>query len=269
MNQLSRLKAIILAAGEGKRLRPLTNDQPKCMVRLFGQSLIEHQLKVLNKCNISDISIVTGHKGNKIKFPKIKYFRNENYKSTNMVETLFCAKNEMAGSVIVSYGDIVYEKKVLEKLVKSQDDFAILVDKNWREYWNARFEDPLSDAESLVLDDNLCIKEIGQKTNDLNKIQAQYIGLMKFQNSASTKIKEFYDKAKEQAKNGVNPLNPKIPFEKSYMTDLLQGLIMEGHSLKAIPIENGWLEVDSIQDYHLYEKMSKNNTLNKFFSPER
>jgi len=168
---LSRLKAIILAAGEGKRLRPLTNDQPKCMVKLFGKSLIEHQLNVLNKYNISDISIVTGHKGNKIKFPKIKYFRNKNYKSTNMVETLFCAKNEIVGSVIVSYGDIIYEKKVLEKLVKSQDDFAILVDKNWKEYWNARFKDPLSDAESLVLDDNLFIKEIGQKTNDLNKIQ--------------------------------------------------------------------------------------------------
>jgi len=263
------LKAIILAAGEGKRLRPLTNDQPKCMVKLFGKSLIEHQLGVINECNISDICIVTGHKANKIKFPNIKYFRNENYESTNMVETLFCARSELTDSVIVSYGDIVYEKKVLEKLVKSQDDFAILVDKNWKEYWEARFENPLSDAESLVLDENLFIKEIGQKTDDVKKIQGQYIGLIKFQNDALTAIKEFYDKAKKQSKNGKNPLNPNLPFEKSYMTDLLQGLIMEGYSLKAIPIENGWLEVDSIQDYNNYEKMSKNNTINKFFSIDR
>ena len=265
---MSKLKAIILAAGEGKRLRPLTNDQPKCMVKLCGQSLIEHQLKVLNECNISDISVVTGYKGNSIKFPNIKYFRNENYESTNMVETLFCARSELTDSVIVSYGDIVYEKKVLEKLVKSQDDFAILVDKNWKAFWEARFDDPLADAESLVLDENLFIKEIGQKTSNLDKIQGQYIGLMKFQNVGLTAVKEFYDNAKKQSKNGKNPLNQNLPFEKSYMTDLLQGLIMAGHSLKAIPIENGWLEVDSLNDYNTYEKMSKENTLSKFFSPE-
>ena len=200
------MKAIILAAGEGKRLQPLTNEQPKCMVKLFGLSLIEHQLRVLNECNISDISVVTGHKGNNIKFPNIRYFRNENYKSTNMVETLFCARSELTDSVIVSYGDIVYEKKVLEKLVKSKDDFAIIVDKNWKELWDTRFDDPLADAESLVLDENLFIKEIGQKTSELEKIQGQYIGLMKFQNDALTAIKEFYDNAKKQSKNGKNPL---------------------------------------------------------------
>ena len=63
-----------------------------------------------------------------------------------------------------------------------------------------------------------------------------------------------------------NPLNPKIPFKKSYFTDLLYGLIKEGNELKAIPIRNGWLELDTIQDYKIYNKMKNNNSLSEIFN---
>ena len=261
------MKDIILAAGEGKRLRPLTNEKPKCMVNLFGSSLLEHQLKVFKECNITDISIITGHKGEKIKFPNLKYFKNENYQSTNMVETLFCASDELSNTIIVSYGDIIFEAKVLKKLLNTKDDFSIIVDNNWKQLWETRFGDPLTDAESLVLDENLFIKEIGQKTNQVEKIQGQYIGLMKFQGKGVTSLKQYYEKIKQQSKNGKNPLNPNLPFEKSYMTDLLQGLILAGFPLKAVQIESGWLEVDSLNDYNIYEQMIKDNTIKKFFSP--
>ena len=73
---------------------------------------------------------------------------------------------------------------------------------------------------------------------------------------------------KNFAKNGVNPLNPKLPFEKSYMTDLLQGLIDENYKIKSIPINNGWLELDTINDYKLYQNKFKNNTISDFFNIE-
>ena len=105
------MKSIILAAGEGKRLRPLTENIPKCMIKLFGKSLLEWQIDTLRSCNITDISVVTGYCSDVINIPNITYFRNEKYDSTNMVETLFCAKKKLFNSVIVSYGDIIYEKK--------------------------------------------------------------------------------------------------------------------------------------------------------------
>ena len=71
------MKAIILAAGEGKRLRPLTEDVPKCMVTLFGKSLLERQIEIFRQCGIDDISIVTGYCHDKITFPNVQYFRNE------------------------------------------------------------------------------------------------------------------------------------------------------------------------------------------------
>lgn len=258
------MKAIILAAGEGRRLRPLTNEIPKCMVNIFGKSLLEHQLDVFHKLGINEITIVTGYKSDTIRITGLKYYKNEKYNSTNMVETLFCAENEFDGSVIVSYGDIIFERSVLEKLIKSNEDFSIVIDKEWQRYWSVRFENPIDDAESLKLNKDGYIKEIGQKISRLADIEGQYIGLMKFQNKGLDFIKQFYHQTKNESKKGHNPLNPKLTFEKSFMTDFLQGLINVGCKLKSVPISNGWLELDTINDFNIYNNMYENKKISQF-----
>ena len=249
----NNLKVIILAAGEGKRLRPLTDDKPKAMVKLFGMSLLERQINTFRECGINDIVVVTGYKNETINLTNIKKYKNFDYASTNMVETLFCAENEMDEQTIISYGDIIFEKKVLISLINSDEDYSVVIDKNWRKYWESRFADPLIDAESLILESMNNIIEIGQTTKNIDDIQGQYIGLMKFQGSGLKFLRNFYQKTKEEAKKtGENPLNPNIDFKKSYMTDFIQGLINAGCKIKAISINNGWLEFDSIGDYRLH-----------------
>ena len=105
-------KVIILAAGEGKRLHPLTLDKPKCMVEIFGKRVLEWQLEIFKQFNINDITIVTGYMAEKINLQSLTYFNNPDYSSNNMVETLFCARDKLKGSVIVVYGDIIFEKVV-------------------------------------------------------------------------------------------------------------------------------------------------------------
>ena len=261
------MKAIILAAGEGRRLRPLTNEKPKAMIEIGGKSLIQHQVDIFRECEINEIFIITGYLSDKINFKNIVYLKNENFDKTNMVETLFCAREIMNEAVIVSYGDIIFEKKILKKLLDSQEDLSVVIDKNWKKYWEVRFDDPLSDAESLTMDSDGNITSIGQKVEDISKIQGQYIGLMKFQGNGLMNLIEFYDEVKEKAsKTGINLLNPEIAFEKSYMTDFLQAAISKGMKIKSIIVENGWLEVDSINDYKLYQKMISNGSMNRFFS---
>lgn len=263
------MKAIILAAGEGRRLRPLTNDIPKSMVKLFGMTLLERQINTFRKCDINDIIIIGGYNNEMIDFPNIKKYKNLHYDSTNMVETLFCAKNELTETVIISYGDIIFEKKVLNALISSDEDFSVVVDKNWKKYWDVRFSDPLKDAESLKMDSMKNILEIGQNINSINEIEGQYIGLMKFQGKSLKFIKKFYEKTKEQArKSGKNPLNPRIPFRKSYMTDFIQGLINAGCKIKAVSIINGWLELDNNDDYKIYNKMYQEGNLSDFIKLE-
>ena len=258
------MKIIILAAGEGTRLRPLTENIPKCMVKLFGKSILETQIETYRGCGISDISVVTGYLGNSINIDNIKYYRNPNFKNTNMVETLFCAKENLNDSVIVAYGDIVFERKILEKLIKSKDDISITIDTNWEKYWKTRFQEPLDDAESLRLDSNGYILDIGQKINEIEEIQGQFIGLMKFEQDGINNLKKFYEKVKKESTLGENPLNPNLPFEKSFMTDLLRGMIKSGYKLKSVPIENGWLEIDSYSDYQLYNNLQQKNLLKNF-----
>jgi len=65
---------------------------------------------------------------------------------------------------------------------------------------------------------------------------------------------------------GVNPLNPNLDFEKSYMTDLLRSMVINGSKIKSIPIHNGWLELDTFDDFKLYEKKFHENTLDDIFS---
>ncbi len=264
------MNVIILAAGEGKRLHPLTLTKPKCMVELFGQPLIEQQLSVFKRCGIDDITIVTGYKSELINFPDINYIKNYDFEITNMIESLFCAIDKLTSSTIVSYGDIIFEKQVLEKLIDSTHDFSIIVDKKWEEYWKIRSNNPLSDLESLRIDSEQNITSIGQNVETLNEIQGQYIGLMKFQNNAIESIKSFYTNCKEISyKTNSNPLNPRLTFENSYMTDFLQGLITSGYELKAIPIENGWLELDSLSDHKTYETLYKTGNLKKFFEMKK
>lgn len=260
------MKSVILAAGEGTRLRPLTENVPKSMVRIFGTTFLEKQIDNFKKCLIENIIVVTGYKSDKININGVKCIENKNYYKTNMVETLFCANDELVGDVIISYGDIIYDKEILKKLINSKEDITIVIDKKWEKYWNKRFDNPLDDAESLKINSNGDIIEIGQKINDILDVQGQYIGLMKFNSTGVKILKKFYEESKVKSKNGQNTLNPDIPFEKSYMTDLLQGLINSGYALKPLIINGGWLELDSITDYELYQKMLKENSLREFIN---
>ena len=262
------MKAIILAAGKGVRLQPLTKKTPKCLVELFGKNLLEWQIEAYKNHDINDITIVKGYKGEMINFPDITYFTNKKYKSTNMVETLFCAREKMNNSVIISYGDIIFEKKILSKLINSKHDISVVVDRNWKKLWDLRFDNPLKDAESLRIDENSGrILSIGQSIESFEEIEGQYIGLMKFQNEGLELIKNFYDEKKQQAKKGIYLIKPNITFEKLFMTDFLQALIDAGHNVFPISIEGGWLELDSINDYNLYKTLKKEKKIYGFFNP--
>jgi L-glutamine-phosphate cytidylyltransferase len=265
---MNNLKAIILAAGQGERLRPLTANIPKCMVNFFGKSILKRQIDIFQKLGIDDISVVTGYCDDKINVDNIKKFKNKNFMTTNMVESLFTAEEKLTDSVIVSYGDIIFESNIIQNLINSRHDISVVVDKNWKNLWNVRFENPLDDAESLVLDKNGLILELGQKVENIDNIQGQFIGLMKFQNDGLVDIIKFYKKMKLIANSSINPLNPNLPFEKSFMTDFLQGLIQDNQKLNAIIIKNGWLEIDSLKDYSLYQKMYLDKSLKKLISFE-
>lgn len=239
-----KLKAILLVAGEGRRLRPYTLDRPKCLVEINEKSLIDRQIEILESEGINNIVLIGGYKAEMLKNKGNKLKINKKFSETNMVWTLFSAEEELEGSVIVSYGDIVYSQEVLKKLINSKEDIAVVIDKDWESYWRARNEDPLDDAETLRVDQDGRICDIGNRPSTIEEIQGQYIGLMKFSPKGLSYIKKIFN-------NSIS--NGKLldkPIEAAYMTDLLQACINEDFPVSSIEINGGWVEIDTVSDLH-------------------
>ena len=236
------MKTIILAAGEGTRLRPYTLDRPKCMVEIEGKSLIERQLEVLRAVNAGPIIVIGGYRSEMLVNLGVDLRQNTRYAETNMVWTLFCAEEDFEGGFILAYGDIVYSQAVLMALMASDADISTTIDLDWEEYWRARNEDPLEDAETLRLSSDGAILEIGQKPNSISDIEGQYMGLIKFSPKGVEILKKVFHNAKKEGS-----ICGKLP-EKAYMTDLLQNILDLGYLIQAVPVHGGWVEVDTVKD---------------------
>jgi choline kinase len=239
------MKAIILAAGQGARLRPLTNDRPKCMVSYQGRPLIEHVVQALRANGVSDIVAVRGYEPEALRCQGLRFYDNPRYFETNMVHTLFCADRELEGDVIISYSDIVYSTKVVRKLLDASADVAVVVDRDWRRLWQERMDDPLDDAETLRLDSRGNIIELGKPASSYDEIEGQYIGLIKVSGSAWPRLRAFYANLDRDASyDGKN-------FENMYMTSFIQAVIDRLMPVKAVPINGGWLEIDAPSDLEI------------------
>lgn len=256
------MKAVILAAGQGTRLKKYTENLPKGMLSFMGKTMIERQIELYHACGIEDIIIVKGFAADKITYEGVRYYVNEDYENTNMVESLMAAKEEFDDDMIISYSDILFEKEMLEGMMKSQGDFCVAVDDNWRAYWKKRYGRVDFDTESLTLDERGNITELGLEHPKDEKIDARYVGLLKFSKSGLRHIvalleaayREYLDKPWQQSGKTV---------KKAYMTDLLNAVIESGRPVKAEIFHNGWIEFDTNEDYENAVQWAENGSISE------
>ena len=246
---------IILAAGQGTRLHPLTIDRPKCLVELHGKSLLDWQLKTAHFVGIEDVVVVGGYHAEQLYRSGIQVVINHNFAHTNMVTSLFKAEAYFGDAFIVSYGDIVYSPKVLKMLLKDGNPIGVMVDRQWRSYWEMRFNDPLNDAESLAVDDRDHIISIGQRETNISEIQGQYMGLIIFRNEGVDALKFTYQKAREDERTNRLPFGGTRSLELMFLTDLLQGMVKLGIPAKAVFTDGGWVEIDNLEDLKVAEAL--------------
>ena len=129
------MKAIILNSGIGKRMKPFTDSNPKCFAKVNGKTLLERQIETLIEYGIVDFIITTGPFEAKIKylikkrFPKIKvaYIKNPIYTSTNYIYSIYLARDIINDDVILMHGDMVFEKKLVGKLIRCKKKDCVLV----------------------------------------------------------------------------------------------------------------------------------------------
>ncbi|MFA0113366.1 NTP transferase domain-containing protein [Vibrio sp. 10N.261.46.E11] len=262
---MKKTKVLVLAAGQGTRLRPITNDIPKCLVPLLGTSLLERQISTLNNAGIDDIHIATGYRKEQLEVFGYGTSYNPRYFETNMVESLFSAMEfirKEGGDLIIAYGDIVYQQSNLQTLLACDEDIALMIDKGWRDLWSKRLENPLDDAETLVMEPNGYITELGKKPDSYDNIQGQYTGLIKIKSNKIEDLVTFYQQLdRDVTYDGKD-------FDNMYMTSFLQLLIDSGWKVKAAEVQHGWLEIDSVDDLEHYHEMAKSGELDQFYKVE-
>lgn len=257
------MKALLLAAGRGSRLGKHTADQPKCLTRIGERSLIERQIETLRGAGIDEIVVATGYRAEMLEFEGIQYVHNPDWATTNMVETLFCAEEHLTNDVIVAYADIIYEPCVLRALIESPHDVSVVVDRQWRKYWEHRFDEPLSDAESMRISENGQILELGQAVTDIEKIQAQYIGLTRFRHGGLESLRAARHALGEIPRDWMQLRLVR----QAYMTDLLMELILRDCEVYAVFIDGGWLEIDTENDLSGAAAMWADGSIKIFFDP--
>jgi choline kinase len=253
------VRAVILAAGEGTRLRPLTLDRPKCLVPIVGRPLLEWQLDAIRAGGIDDITIVTGYRAEQLRAFGCRTVHNAAFANTNMVASLMVASELLDGSddVLVAYGDLVYEPRIIEALVRCDAPFAITVDRAWRRLWSTRMPDPLADAESLRLDAQGNVIELGKRPRGYDDIEGQYMGLIRLGCELAPRLVELY-----------RALDPGRSFDgrtrdAMFMTSFIQYVIDEVTPVAAVVVDGGWLEVDSVHDLETYERLWESGQLDE------
>ena len=121
------MNAIILAAGMGTRLRPLTNDRPKCLVAVNGVPMVERQVQFLKEKGIDDITLISGYKAEALDFLKDKYgvdiVFNDRYDTCNNINSLYIVKERFRDTYVLE-GDVFMDRNVLLSDVPQSTYFA-------------------------------------------------------------------------------------------------------------------------------------------------
>ena len=246
------MNAIILAAGEGTRLRPETISIPKGMVKLFDKSLLEMQIDVFKKCSINDISIVTGYLADKITFPSINYFKNENFPSTAGNESIFCAKEKLQDCTIITYSDLVFEKAVIDQVINFKGDIGIAVDLDWEKNYVDRDQHPKSEADTVLLDKEGNILELRKNIQKPDSKIGEFAGIVKLSKNGSDILLK---KLNELHKSHNGKFHNASSFKQSIIPDMLQELIDSEINVEPIYVSGKWCEIDTPQDLEIARKM--------------
>ncbi|MFA8343312.1 MAG: sugar phosphate nucleotidyltransferase [Rhodothermaceae bacterium] len=176
------MKAVILAAGIASRLRPLTDNTPKCLLEVGDNTILGKTLDNLVKNDINDLVVVTGYLQDMIKdfiaekYPQInvEYIYNEKYESTNNIYSLWMTKEKVIdGDFILLDSDILFDHRIIKQLLNSDYENCLAV--------KSGFE--LGEEEiKVTLNDKKCITEIS-KTIDPKLAIGESIGIEKFSNN--------------------------------------------------------------------------------------
>lgn len=236
---------MLLNSGIGKRLRPFTNENPKCLAKLNGKTILGHEIENLLHYKIKDIIITVGPFEEKIKqfmkdnFPQLEvtYVKNPKYESTNYIYSIWQTRNLIDDDILWMHGDMVFEKELLGRLLTSKYNTCALV--------NNKIELPKKDFKGRI--QNNLIKEIG--VNVFGKDAFFLAPVYKFS-------KDDFIMFLKEIELFVKKVNISVYAENAFNNI--------SNKIKLYPVYYGdefCMEIDNFEDLEIARKFFKNNKI--------
>jgi len=245
LSEKRNYNAVVIAASKGEQLQHLTKNKPKCMLDIHGKPLLERLTSTLKKDNIGKITVVSGYKSKAIEselnLSNVNIIVNKEYNKNNELYSLYKAASEIKENCIISYGDIIFRKYILDALLSFENDIVIVVDalfkKKKKDYekdlvicdrpftGNYLLEKKPASLKCICLDEKKC------------KVDGQWIGLIK------TNIK-----GSEIIKDELKILSKQKKFNSLTIPDLFNSLIKKKKKIFVLYIAGQWLNVNDVFD---------------------
>ena len=229
-----KVNAVVLAAAQGKLLGELTQDRPKALLKINGESILNTQIKEFNRSGVKDITVVRGFAKETIANPGLHYVDNDEYETTTELMSLYMARDHIKADTIISYGDIIFKYYILFNLLQSEDDITIVVDAD-AEQDDSYHDYVVADhSYSKRLFDTPVSLEGMYPVLEKEKINGDFIGLLKVNG-----------KGAEVIKTAMETLSKRDDFVKLRMCDLLNECCK--HTRVSIQYITGdWLDINTI-----------------------
>tara|TARA_B110000263_G_scaffold228557_1_gene221691 strand:+ start:160 stop:909 length:750 start_codon:yes stop_codon:yes gene_type:complete len=246
------MKAIILSAGAGSRLGDLTKEIPKSLVDVNGKSIIQRQIETFLNNGIKEIIVIVGPHKEKFQLNDVEYVIDKNFHEHEQLSSLMKASKYFQNDIVISFGDVIVDDKIMKQIVESTNEFGIAVDLKWEKNYVNRDQHPKSEAENVLFDKEGNVLEIKKNIQKQDSKIGEYLGVMKLSRKNS---KVFLDKYSELKISHQGKFHNAASLESAYLTDMFQELIDSGIRISPIYVSGKWCEIDTPQDLKNAQKI--------------
>jgi L-glutamine-phosphate cytidylyltransferase len=251
------VRPVIIAAGRGSRLKNETDEIPKTLVEVMGRPMLEWILEAFESAGLKrkDVVFVCGYRAEVIKarYPDFTYVTNHDWQNNNILLSLLMAREYLGDGFVSTYGDIVYEGAVVQKLVASRADISLGCDTAWRRRYVGRTQHPETDAEKLRADGARVVEL--SRTIPSEQADGEFIGVMKLSKQGAADFLRAFEWAERSYGGGM--FREGRTFQKAYLIDLLSEMLEQGAVMEREDTRGGYMEIDTVQDLAMAEKWWK------------
>jgi len=245
------MRALIIAAGAGKRIGRFAEELPKSLIDINGKSILENQISLFRKNYINDIVVITGPYKEKFKFENLTYVNDSDFPKHDILESLMAAKNYINDEVLIIYSDIVFEESILLQILESNADVGIAIDLDWQKNYIDSGNSE-SEAENVLLDNTGKIEKIRKNIQSEKGKVGEFIGIMKLSSKGSDIFVNKFAMLKN-SHSGTFHTAPSL--QKAYLTDMIQELVDSKITVTPIFVSGKWCEIDTVQDLQRARKL--------------